>query len=184
MSDTWSTIGVFFPGWGVLSAPGATSSPWWCFSCCTFLSCAMLRGSVMSFFPKYDALILARRLFPHRVRTLRPRATHSIGYSRSVTYESMRGAAGRLDEVVVQVRSVTLGQGKPLFPRLLTNPPLQHPSRGCPKGCAFRLPSCQALKIQPFFSGAAGQNRRLAMVKNGSQLRSGCGHTGVCPSGV
>lgn len=32
--------------------------------------------------------------------------------------------AGLLDEVVVQIGSVTLGQGKPLFPRRLTNPPL------------------------------------------------------------
>lgn len=33
--------------------------------------------------------------------------------------------AGLLDEMIVQVGSVTLGQGKPLFPRRLTNPPLQ-----------------------------------------------------------
>ena len=32
--------------------------------------------------------------------------------------------AGLLDEVVVQVGSVTLGKGKPLFPRRLTSPPL------------------------------------------------------------
>lgn len=32
--------------------------------------------------------------------------------------------AGLLDEVFVQVASVTLGRGKPLFPRRLTNPPL------------------------------------------------------------
>jgi dihydrofolate reductase len=32
--------------------------------------------------------------------------------------------AGLLDEIIVQVASVTLGQGKPLFPRRLTNPPL------------------------------------------------------------
>lgn len=32
--------------------------------------------------------------------------------------------AGLLDEVLVQVGSVTLGQGKPLFPRRLTSPPL------------------------------------------------------------
>jgi dihydrofolate reductase len=32
--------------------------------------------------------------------------------------------AGLLDELIVQVGSVTLGQGKPLFPRRLTNPPL------------------------------------------------------------
>lgn len=32
--------------------------------------------------------------------------------------------AGLLDEVIVQVGSVTLGQGKPLFPRRLTSPPL------------------------------------------------------------
>ena len=33
--------------------------------------------------------------------------------------------AGLLDEVIVQVASVTLGKGKPLFPRRLTAPPLQ-----------------------------------------------------------
>lgn len=33
--------------------------------------------------------------------------------------------AGLLDEVIVQVGSVTLGGGKPLFPRRVTNPPLQ-----------------------------------------------------------
>ncbi len=33
--------------------------------------------------------------------------------------------AGLLDEVIVQVGSVTLGSGKPLFPRRVTNPPLR-----------------------------------------------------------
>jgi dihydrofolate reductase len=33
--------------------------------------------------------------------------------------------AGLLDEILVQVGSVTLGRGKPLFPRRLTQPPLQ-----------------------------------------------------------
>jgi len=33
--------------------------------------------------------------------------------------------AGLLDEVIVQIGSVTLGRGKPLFPRRVTNPPLQ-----------------------------------------------------------
>lgn len=33
--------------------------------------------------------------------------------------------AGLLDELIVQVGSVTLGQGKPLFPRRLTSPPLR-----------------------------------------------------------
>lgn len=33
--------------------------------------------------------------------------------------------AGLLDELIVQVASVTLGQGKPLFPRRLTSPPLK-----------------------------------------------------------
>lgn len=33
--------------------------------------------------------------------------------------------AGLLDEIVAQVSSVTLGKGKPLFPRRLTNPPLR-----------------------------------------------------------
>lgn len=32
--------------------------------------------------------------------------------------------AGLLDEILVQVASVTLGEGKPLFPRRLTQPPL------------------------------------------------------------
>jgi len=32
--------------------------------------------------------------------------------------------AGLLDEVIVQIGSVTLGTGKPLFPRRITNPPL------------------------------------------------------------
>lgn len=31
--------------------------------------------------------------------------------------------AGLLDEAIVQVASVTLGKGKPLFPRRITNPP-------------------------------------------------------------
>ena len=33
--------------------------------------------------------------------------------------------AGLLDEIIVQVGSVTLGRGKPLFPRRLTDPPLR-----------------------------------------------------------
>jgi dihydrofolate reductase len=33
--------------------------------------------------------------------------------------------AGLLDEMIVQVGSVTLGKGKHLFPRRLTNPPLR-----------------------------------------------------------
>jgi dihydrofolate reductase len=33
--------------------------------------------------------------------------------------------AGLLDEVIVQVASVTLGKGKPLLPRRITNPPLR-----------------------------------------------------------
>ena len=33
--------------------------------------------------------------------------------------------AGLLDEVLVQIGSVTLGSGKPLFPRRLTSPPLK-----------------------------------------------------------
>lgn len=32
--------------------------------------------------------------------------------------------AGLLDEIIVQIGSVTLGKGKPLFPRRLTSPPL------------------------------------------------------------
>lgn len=33
--------------------------------------------------------------------------------------------AGLLDEIIVQVGSVTLGRGKPLFPRCITSPPLR-----------------------------------------------------------
>jgi dihydrofolate reductase len=33
--------------------------------------------------------------------------------------------AGLLDEIIVQIGSVTLGRGKQLFPRLVTNPPLR-----------------------------------------------------------
>jgi dihydrofolate reductase len=33
--------------------------------------------------------------------------------------------AGLLDEITVQVGSVTLGGGKPLFPRRVTSPPLR-----------------------------------------------------------
>jgi dihydrofolate reductase len=33
--------------------------------------------------------------------------------------------AGLLDEIIVQVGSVTLGHGKPLFPRRVTSPPLR-----------------------------------------------------------
>jgi dihydrofolate reductase len=33
--------------------------------------------------------------------------------------------AGLLDELIVQVGSVTLGNGKPLFPRRVTSPPLR-----------------------------------------------------------
>lgn len=33
--------------------------------------------------------------------------------------------AGLLDELLVQVGSVTLGNGKPLFPRRITSPPLE-----------------------------------------------------------
>ncbi len=33
--------------------------------------------------------------------------------------------AGLLDEILLQVGSVTLGRGKPLFPRRLTQPPLK-----------------------------------------------------------
>ncbi|WP_111415054.1 dihydrofolate reductase family protein [Billgrantia lactosivorans] len=33
--------------------------------------------------------------------------------------------AGLLDEILVQVGSVTLGSGKPLFPRRISNPPLE-----------------------------------------------------------
>jgi dihydrofolate reductase len=32
--------------------------------------------------------------------------------------------AGLLDEIIVQIASVTLGKGKPLFPRRVTSPPL------------------------------------------------------------
>lgn len=45
--------------------------------------------------------------------------------------------AGLLDEIHVQVGSVTLGAGKPLFPRSVTNPPLRLVSvRALPPGFA------------------------------------------------
>ena len=45
--------------------------------------------------------------------------------ARSWLYQ-VRGVetGGLLDEMIVQVGSVTLGKGQPLFPRRLTNPPL------------------------------------------------------------
>lgn len=46
-SKAWCSMGVFLPGCGVASAPGATSSWRFFFSCWTFLSWAMLRGSVI-----------------------------------------------------------------------------------------------------------------------------------------
>lgn len=36
--------------------------------------------------------------------------------------------AGLLDEAIIQVASVTLGKGKPLFPRRVTSPPWKFPS--------------------------------------------------------
>jgi dihydrofolate reductase len=52
--------------------------------------------------------------------------------------------AGLLDELIVQVGSVTLGRGKPLLPRRLTRPPLQLTSaRAIGSGFAelrYRLP--------------------------------------------
>ena len=45
--------------------------------------------------------------------------------------------AGLLDEIIVQVGSVTLGRGKPLFPRRVTTPPLRLVSvRQVGTGCA------------------------------------------------
>lgn len=56
--------------------------------------------------------------------------------------------AGLLDEVIVQVASVTLGTGKPLFPRRLTSPPLALVSvRQLGTGLAelrYQVPSCRA----------------------------------------
>lgn len=44
--------------------------------------------------------------------------------------------AGLLNEIIVQVGSVTLGRGKPLFPRRVTNPPFRLIS-ACPVGPGF-----------------------------------------------
>lgn len=45
--------------------------------------------------------------------------------------------AGLLDEIIVQVASVTLGAGKPLLPRAITSPPLELISaRSCGPGFA------------------------------------------------
>ncbi len=56
--------------------------------------------------------------------------------------------AGLLDELIVQVGSVTLGRGKPLFPRRLTRPPLTLVSvRQVGTGFAelrYRVPSSRA----------------------------------------
>jgi dihydrofolate reductase len=57
--------------------------------------------------------------------------------------------AGLLDEIIVQVGSVTLGKGKPLFPRRLTSPPLVLVSvRQVGTGFAelrYRVPASRAL---------------------------------------
>ena len=57
--------------------------------------------------------------------------------------------AGLLDEIIAQVGSVTLGSGKPLFPRRLTSPPLElTAARRIGSGFAeltYRVPHAQAL---------------------------------------
>lgn len=56
--------------------------------------------------------------------------------------------AGLLDEMIVQIGSVTLGNGKPLFPRRLTSPPLELTSaRRIGSGFAelrYRVPTSRA----------------------------------------
>lgn len=56
--------------------------------------------------------------------------------------------AGLLEEIIVQVGSVTLGRGKPLFPRRLTTPPLELASaRQIGRGFAelrYRLPTSRS----------------------------------------
>ena len=57
--------------------------------------------------------------------------------------------AGLLDEIIAQVGSVTLGSGKPLFPRRLTSPPLELTSaRRIGSGFAeliYRVPHAEAV---------------------------------------
>jgi dihydrofolate reductase len=70
--------------------------------------------------------------------------------------------AGLLDEIIVQVGSVTLGKGKPLFPRRLTSPPLRLVSvRQVGAGFAelrYEVPRGEARRVaaQPFRLEAAG----------------------------
>ncbi|MBA5875108.1 MAG: dihydrofolate reductase [Nitrospira sp. CR1.2] len=70
------------------------------------------------------------RLVRGDVRTIHAEMRHAAG-SKNIWIVGGGDLAGQfydaglLDEVIVQVGSVTLGGGKPLFPRLVTNPPLQ-----------------------------------------------------------
>lgn len=70
------------------------------------------------------------RLVRGDVRTIHAEMRHAAG-SKNIWIVGGGDLAGQfydaglLDEVIVQVGSVTLGRGKPLFPRRVTNPPLQ-----------------------------------------------------------
>jgi dihydrofolate reductase len=48
-----------------------------------------------------------------------------LGDVNETSYPQFIVDAGLLDELIVQVGSVTLGAGKPLFPRMIASPPLQ-----------------------------------------------------------
>lgn len=78
--------------------------------------------------------------------------------------------AGLLDEAIVQVASVTLGQGKPLFPRRVTQPPWQLLSvRHIGPGFAelrYRLP-------RPAAAGTSGEGEARSHVPGTSQDPAG-----------
>ncbi len=70
------------------------------------------------------------RLVRGDVRTIHAEMRHAAGSNNIwiVGGGDLAGQfydAGLLDEVIVQIGSVTLGRGKPLFPRRVTNPPLR-----------------------------------------------------------
>lgn len=95
-------------------APWPYSQPAWVFS-----------TRPLSIVPNADI-----RLVRGDVRTIHAEMRHAAG-SKNIWIVGGGDLAGQfydaglLDEVIVQVGSVTLGGGKPLFPRLVTNPPLQ-----------------------------------------------------------